>query len=84
MEQNSISGFNSDQESFQNSGEGTIVKPCNNEILFKNFDGASKKGQKGKKKIKTYSKSLHSKGPFFEIKTVSGLPLTIIILLINI
>ena len=50
MEQNSISGFNSDQESFQNSGEGTIVKPCNNEILFQNFDGASKKGQKGKKK----------------------------------
>ena len=34
MEQNSVSGFNSDQESFQNSGEGTKVKPCNNEIRF--------------------------------------------------
>ena len=67
MEQNSISGFNSDQESFQNSGEGTIVKPCNNEILFQNFDGASKNGQKGKK-IKTYSKSLHFQGPFFRNK----------------
>ena len=32
MEQNSISGFNSAQESFQNSGEGTKVKFCNNEI----------------------------------------------------
>ena len=32
MEQNSISGFNSAQESFQNSGEGTKVKPCNIEI----------------------------------------------------
>ena len=58
MEQNSISGFNSDQESFQNSGEGTKVKPCNNEIRFKNFDGASKNGQKGRK-IKKYSKSIH-------------------------
>ena len=49
MEQNSISGFNSDQESFQNSGEGTKVKPCNNEIRFQNFDGASKNGQKRQK-----------------------------------
>ena len=47
MEQNSISGFNSDQESFQNSGEGTKVKPC--EIRFQNFDGASKNGQKRQK-----------------------------------
>ena len=29
MEQNSISGFNSDQESFQNSGEGTKLKSFN-------------------------------------------------------
>ena len=43
MEQNSISGFNSAQESFQNSGEGTKVKPCNNEICH-----TSKIGQKDK------------------------------------
>ena len=82
MEQNSISGFNSAQESFQNSGEGTKVKPCNNEIGHY----PSKIGQKVKNnwKIKTYSKLQDSLGPFFEIKTVSGLPLAIIILLINI
>ena len=44
MEQNSISGFNSAQESFQNSGEGTKVKPCNIEI--RHF--SSKIGQKVK------------------------------------
>ena len=32
MEQNSISGFNSDQESFQNSGEGTKLKPFNTKL----------------------------------------------------
>ena len=37
MEQNSISGFNSAQESFQNSGEGTKVKPCNIEISIQNW-----------------------------------------------
>ena len=82
MEQNSISGFNSAQESFQNSGEGTKVKSCNNEIDHY----SSKIGQKDKNywKIKAYSKWQDSLVPFFEIKTVSGLSLAIIILLINI